>query len=147
MTLDPDRPEERRDPSEPHGFRGRSLSASLTVDDITASVAWYRDVMGFHVAEEYEEEGELWGARVMAGHVEVFLNQDDGAKGRDRQKGVGMSFQISTVQDIDELAARIKERGGALAAEPADMPWGARQFRIKDPDGFTYSIASSEPGE
>lgn len=31
------------------GFSGRSLSASLTVSDLAASLAWYRDVAGFVV--------------------------------------------------------------------------------------------------
>ena len=39
------------------------------------------------------------------------------------------------------LARRIRERGGALDAEPADG-WGARVFRPRDPDGFRLMISS-----
>jgi uncharacterized glyoxalase superfamily protein PhnB len=45
------------------------------------------------------------------------------------------------VQDVDMLARGMKERGGALMSEPADMPWGARMFMVKDPDGFKISIS------
>lgn len=128
--------------STPETFRGRALSAALTVDDLQVSLAWYRDVVGFHVDQVYEEDGKAWGASLRAGNVELFLTQDDGAKGWDREKGVGMSFQISTVQDLDELAALIRDRGGTLDTEPQDMPWGERLFRITDPDGFTYSIST-----
>jgi uncharacterized glyoxalase superfamily protein PhnB len=49
---------------------------------------------------------------------------------------------ITTNQDVDQLAAGIKERGGTLEVEPATMPWGARTFRLRDPDGFRFAISS-----
>ena len=74
--------------------------------------------------------------------MRILINQDDGAKGRDRVKGAGFSLQFITVQDIDDLAAEIRARGGTLDSEPADMPWGARVFRMLDPDGFKLTISS-----
>ena len=76
-----------------------------------------------------------------AGVVRLLINKDNGAKGLDRVKGEGFSLQFTTSQDIDELAARIKERGGTLASEPADA-FGARVFRMVDPDGFRLVISS-----
>ena len=90
-------------------------------------MAWYRDVVGFSVDQEYEREGTLRAVSLKAGDVRIVIGQDDGAKGMDRVKGAGMSLQFTTVQDIDELAKQIKERGGKLEAEPADA-WGARYF-------------------
>ena len=49
---------------------------------------------------------------------------------------------ITTAQDIDEYARLIEERGGALETEPTTTPWGARMFRIRDPDGFRLTISS-----
>ena len=40
------------------------------------------------------------------------------------------------------FAAGIKERGGSLESEPADMPWGARAFSVVDPDGFQITFSS-----
>jgi uncharacterized glyoxalase superfamily protein PhnB len=128
--------------AKPESFRGRSLWASLTVNDLQKSLAWYRDVVGFTVDREFEREGKLMGVALKAGDVRILLGQDDGAKGWDRVKGEGFSLQIITVQDIDELARRIQARGGTLESEPADMPWGARVFRVKDPDGFKLAISS-----
>jgi uncharacterized glyoxalase superfamily protein PhnB len=128
--------------AQPESFRGRALSASLTVNDLQQSLAWYRDVIGFTVDNQYEREGKVMGVALKAGDVRILIGQDDGAKGWDRVKGEGFSLMITTVQDVDELAARIKERGGTLESEPADMPWGARVFRVKDPDGFKLAISS-----
>jgi predicted enzyme related to lactoylglutathione lyase len=60
----------------------------------------------------------------------------------DRAKGEGFSLMITTTQDIDALAEGIRRRGGTLLSEPADMPWGARVFRVQDPDGFRFAISS-----
>ena len=80
-----------------------------------------------------------------AGDVRLLIGQDNGAKGWDRVKGEGFSLQITTDQNVDELARRIQELGGTLDSEPDDTPWGARVFRLRDPDGFKLVISSEPP--
>ncbi len=115
---------------------------AITVSDLGASIAWYRDVMGFVVAREIEHEGQRVAAMIGAGSVQFMLGQDDFAKGRDRQKGIGFRLYCVSEQDIDELAAGIKARGGTLDQEPTDQPWGARDLAVSDPDGFKITISS-----
>ena len=126
----------------PSPLTAQKLQASLTVNDLPTSLAWYRDVIGFAVNQEHVREGKLRAVSLKAGDVEILIGQDDGAKGFDRVKGAGFSLQLTTTQNIDGLADGIKTRGGTLASEPADMPWGARVFRVQDPDGFTLAISS-----
>lgn len=128
--------------AEPQTLRGRTLSASLTVKDLEKSLAWYRDVFGFTVDRRHERDGKLLAVSLKAGSVRVLITQDDGSKGWDRVKGEGFSLQITTVQNIDEIAQRIKDAGGTLDTEPTDMPWGVRVFRFRDPDGFRFVISS-----
>ena len=127
--------------ADPQSFRARTLSVSLTVKDLTSSVDWYRDAIGFVVDRTYERDGKSAGVVLKAGEERILLNQDDGAKG-DREKGLGFSIHFTTVQDVDGIADRIKAAGGVLETEPADMPWGARAFRVVDPDGFRLAISS-----
>jgi uncharacterized glyoxalase superfamily protein PhnB len=127
--------------TQPESFRARVITASLTVKDLRKSVAWYRDVVGFTVDREHERDGKLRSVAIVAGNVRLLLNQDDGAKGWDRTKGEGFSMQFITTQSVDELAARIKAAGGTLDSEPADMPWGVRMFRLRDPDGFGFAFS------
>jgi uncharacterized glyoxalase superfamily protein PhnB len=122
-------------------FTATGLSASLTVDDLAASTAWYRDVLGFTVEREFERDGTPFAARLRAGSVAMLLTQDNGAKGAGRAKGEGFSLQLTTTQDIDALAARAKSHGVTLDTEPTDA-WGARVFRLRDPDGFRLVISS-----
>jgi uncharacterized glyoxalase superfamily protein PhnB len=131
--------------AQPETFRGRTLSASLTVKDLQKSLAWYRDVMRFAVDREHVRDGTLRAVSLKAGAVQILIGQDDGQRGADRIKGLGFSLMISTAQSVDDLAAGIKERGGVLESEPADMPWGPRVFRVRDPDGFALVISSGAP--
>ncbi len=128
--------------AEPETFRARALSASLTVKDLEKSLVWYRDVVGFTVDRKHEREGKLASVSLKAGDVRILLNQDNGAKGWDRVKAEGFSLQFTTVQSVDDVARRIRDLGGTLDSEPADMPWGVRSFRLRDPDGFKLSISS-----
>jgi uncharacterized glyoxalase superfamily protein PhnB len=126
----------------PETLRLRSASPSFTVNDLQKSLAFYRDVLGFTEKERWERDGTLHGIELVAGSVSVVLSQDDWQKGRDRAKGQGFRIYCDTVQDIDTLARRIQERGGTLAEEPKDQPWGGRDFAVADPDGFVITIAT-----
>jgi lactoylglutathione lyase len=116
------------------------------VKDLEASLRWYRNVLGFTLDQRHERDGVLRAVSLRAGNVRILLGQDDGAKGWDRQKGEGISLMITTAQDVDEYARLIEQRGGALETAPTTVPWGARMFRIRDPDGFALTISSVGAG-
>ena len=141
-SLNPDDVTKR---TESESFLASMFSISLTVKDLGKSLAWYTDVLGFTIDRKIERDGKLRSVALKAGNARISINQDDGAKGWDRIKGVGFSLNITTDQNIDKIANLIKEHGGILDSEPADMPWGARLFRLKDPDGYKLSISSPRP--
>jgi predicted enzyme related to lactoylglutathione lyase len=123
------------------GLKLSSVAPSLTVNDIEQSFKWYCDVLGFVITERWVHEGVLRGGEIAAGGVRLFLGQDDWQKGRDRVKGEGVRIYCRTVQDIDQLAASIKARGGTLASEPRDE-YGMRAFNLVDPSGYKITISS-----
>jgi uncharacterized glyoxalase superfamily protein PhnB len=126
-------------------LQAKSLDASLTVKDLGKSLAWYQ-LLGFSVDRKHERDGRLFAVSLKAGAIKILINQDDGAKGLDREKGEGFSLQITTAQNVDEIAARLKAAGIALTTEPTTMPWGPRMFRVQDPDGFRITISSPRAG-
>ena len=130
--AEPDRP----------SFEATALAASLTVHDLERSLAWYTDVVGFTIDRKHDRAGKLMAVSLKAGSVRLLLGQDDGAKGTDRAKGEGLSLQLTTSQDLDEIARRIEAAGTVLDTPPSDTPWGARVFRVKDPDGFKLVFTS-----
>ena len=124
-------------------LRGRSVMPSLTVDDIQRSLDFFTG-LGFEVEDRWEEGGALMGAMLKAGEARLGLSQDDGKKGRDRVKGVGMRIYIEADGSIDEIASRAKAAGVPLTSEPHDTDWGSRAFEVKEPSGFLLTIGSPQ---
>jgi uncharacterized glyoxalase superfamily protein PhnB len=129
---------------QPEALRLRSIMPIYTVADLERSIAWYRDGLGFTVKEQWKEGAKLMGVELRAGTCSVGINQDDFAKGRSREKGVGFRIYCDTVQSVEALATRIREFGGRIIMEPTTMPWGARSFAVEDPDGFKISFTESK---
>lgn len=125
-----------------------TLGCSLTCKDIAKSIAFYRDAIGFAVAQTFENEGKVTAAVVAAGDIRIVLNQDNGKLGWDRIKGQGFYLQINVaaLADVDAAAARIKAAGGTLLSEPADRPWGVRMFQFNDLDGFKMGVSTPLAG-
>ena len=126
------------------GLNATTLGCSITCKDLEASIRFYRDAIGFAVAQTYENDGKVAGAIIGAGECRIVLNQDDGKLGWDRIKGQGFYLQINVAAatDVDTAAARIKAAGGALLSEPADRPWGERMFQFTDLDGFKLGVST-----
>jgi catechol 2,3-dioxygenase-like lactoylglutathione lyase family enzyme len=125
----------------PEALRIGSVSPTLTVADLVKSIHFYSHVLGFPVGGRWEDDGKLQGVEVKSGRTAILLNQDDWQKGRDRVKGLGFRMYWSTTQDVDDIAAGIRARGGILDHEPHDTEWGTRSFGLTDPDGFKITVS------
>ena len=122
-------------------LNGRSVTPSLTVNNLQQSLDFF-GALGFEVEDRWEENGKLLGAMLKAGTARLGLSQDDGKKGMNRVKGVGIRIYIDAADDIDQVAARAKAAGIALTREPHDTDWGTRAFEVTEPSGFMLTIGS-----
>ena len=123
-------------------LRGKAFSVGFTVDDVQRSIDYYSTAFGFAIKRRHEAEGKLVFVEIEAGNCWIGLGQDDFAKGRNRMKGVGLRFWITTDQDLLALAARVKAAGVPLEGDPAPLPWGPLAFSFTDPDGFKFTISN-----
>lgn len=128
---------------QPESLRLRSMMPTFTVNDVERSVAWYRDGLGFYVAERWEEGGRLKGVMLKAGGCQLGLSQDDFSQGRNRTKGVGFRIWCEATQDVDAIAARFRAFGGTFAEGPGNK-WDAYSFTAQDPDGFKITITQAK---
>ena len=124
-------------------LNAKSILAGLTVDDLGKSITFY-EALGFSVTQRWDQDGVL-ASVMLAGALELGLNQDDWKKGRNRQKGIGTRLNIETTQSIDAIAASVKAAGFALDVEPFDTQWKTRQFELTDPSGFKLTVSSEWP--
>jgi uncharacterized glyoxalase superfamily protein PhnB len=128
-------------PTQTTSLKGTSVMPSLTVDDLQQSLKFFTG-LGFEVEDRWEQDGVLLGVMLKAGDAHLGLSQDDGKKGRDRVKGVGMRIYIEANDDIDQVAARAQAAGINLVKAPHDTDWGNRAFEVTDPSGFLLTIGS-----
>ena len=123
-------------------LNGKGVMPSLTVNNLQQSLDFFGG-LGFDVEDRWEVDGKLLGAMLKAGDARLGLSQDDGKKGVNRAKGVGMRIYIEAADDIDQVAARAKASGIRLTKEPHDTDWGTRAFEVTEPSGFALTIASA----
>jgi uncharacterized glyoxalase superfamily protein PhnB len=122
-------------------LNGKGVMPSLTVNNLQQSLDFFSG-LGFEIEDRWEENGTLLGAMLKAGEARLGLSQDDGKKGANRVKGVGMRIYIEAADNIDQVAARAKASGITLTREPHDTEWGTRAFEVTEPSGFLLTIAS-----
>ena len=123
-------------------LHGRSVVPSLTVNNLQQSLDFFGG-LGFDVEDRWEENGQLLGAMLKAGEARLGLSQDDGKKGTNRVKGIGIRIYIEANDDIDQVAAKAKSSGIVLTKEPHDTEWGTRAFEVTEPSGFLLTIGST----
>ncbi|TWA94629.1 bleomycin resistance protein [Bradyrhizobium stylosanthis] len=100
----------------------------FVVADIAASLAYYRDVLGFEVTFEYGEPASY--ACLCRDEVGLHLLAANRTKRSPGQGGLCIF-----VRDVDELYAEISARGARLLNRPEDRDYGMRDFDAVDADG------------
>ena len=107
----------------------------ITTAAFDASLAFYRDVIGLEVVEEWTDAGH--GAVLSAGgpaRVEL-IDLPDRARVDTDSLFIGLQ-----VRAIEGLYERAKAAGHEIVREPADRPWGGRGFVVRDPNGVALNI-------
>ncbi len=102
--------------------------------DFDASLAFYRDVLGWVITENWGGNGTQRGAILSGGGIEVVLAQRSEPAGK---KGAAESSRPRVHLDIHDIDTRFKEipKGSHVVTEPQATHWGTRWFVVRDPDG------------
>jgi lactoylglutathione lyase len=121
---------------------GANLSGDLRLelfyDDVDRALAFYTDVLGFvALPTEYDTYRpiERDGIRLALQSVD-FLGDDHPLLrgGRDAPRGQCVELVLE-VEDLDALHDRVRAAG--VDATPIEhQPWGLRDFRVVDPEGY-----------
>ncbi|MEU9045330.1 MULTISPECIES: VOC family protein [unclassified Kitasatospora] len=114
--------------------------------DPEASLAFYRDLLGFEVRNDVGGGAMRWitfGAPGQSG-VSVVLEPpaaDPGVTEEERKtitemmaKGTYARLVLATA-DLDATFDRLKSGGAELVQEPTEQPWGLRDCAFRDPAG------------
>jgi uncharacterized glyoxalase superfamily protein PhnB len=123
------------------------LTPNLVVADVSRSIAFYRDVLGFAVAATVPDAAPYVFAIVQSGAVEIFLNAPEPAMAeypafKDRPIGGTLTLFIQ-VEDVRAAHEALKNRVEVVM--PLEKKWyGPTEFAFSDPDGYVITFAQQE---
>jgi catechol 2,3-dioxygenase-like lactoylglutathione lyase family enzyme len=118
---------------------------SLTVTDLDASAAWYREVFGLQqVMEETHEGGRALVFMQPETGVFLGLHAHDGNDGRpfgESRTGLDhVSFSVGSRDDLAEWEKTLRDRG-AVVSPISDQPWGS-VLVFRDPDNIQLELCA-----
>ncbi|MEU0687190.1 VOC family protein [Streptomyces uncialis] len=120
--------------------------------DPDASLAFYRDMLGFEVRDDVGYDGMRWITVGPAGQPSTSLvlqppAADPGVTPDERRtitemivKGTYAGVVLATA-DVDALFGRLKAGGAEIVQEPTDQPYGVRDCAVRDPAGNHVRIS------
>jgi uncharacterized glyoxalase superfamily protein PhnB len=131
----------------PHELK--KLTPNLVVADVSRSMAFYRDVLGFQRTAAVPDAAPYVFASLQSGGVEIFLNAPEPAiaeypsfKGRPIGGTLTLFIEVAGIAAVYEsLKSRVK------VTMPLEKKWyGVTEFAFEDPDGYVITFAERDPG-
>jgi len=124
--------------------RFTSVTPNLVVRDMSKSLAFYRDLLGFKVAMNVPEAEPFVFAGLDRDGVPVFLNDvratlDDHPDMATVPPG-GTATLFFDITGVDELHDQIKSKTKIVMPLKTQF-YGMREFSVKDPDGHLITFA------
>ncbi|MBB4906962.1 VOC family protein [Actinophytocola algeriensis] len=126
----------------------------LPHNDAAASLAFYRDTLGFEVRQEVEYDGLHWITVGPPGQpgTSIVLHPpaaDPGITDDERKvisemmaKGTFAGLNLAT-KDLDATFERLAAGDAEVVQEPTAQPWGVRDCAFRDPAGNLLRIAEA----
>ena len=123
----------------------------LPHDDPDASLAFYRDTLGFEVRGDVGYNGMRWITIGPPGQpgTSVVLHPpaaDPGITDDERRTIAGMMAKgtyaiiILAADDLDRTFGRLEAGGAEIVQEPTEQPYGVRDCAVRDPAGNMIRI-------
>jgi lactoylglutathione lyase len=122
------------------------LRMELFVDDLDTSVTFWTGVLGFSVDRRDDGYASLRRGSVVLGlgPVAKLPSTGDGPGFTQGRLAAGKGAGVEIVLEVDDLD-RVYEScaaAGVVAEGLTDRPWGLRDFRFTDPDGYYVRVTT-----
>lgn len=123
------------------GIEVRGLSPLLEVFDMPASLAFYRDKLGFRITGDSGQGDESGWVMLELGDATIMLNTayDDGERPVSEDPARVAAHHDTCIYfgcpDVDAAYEHLKANG-VKADPPQIAPYGMKQLYVPDPDGY-----------
>jgi catechol 2,3-dioxygenase-like lactoylglutathione lyase family enzyme len=110
----------------------------IYVKEVPRALAFYRDLLGFKLIEEFKHDGISLYARLHAPGGEGTIALHLAGPGTPMaSEGVRLYFEV---RDLDGFCRKLQTKGFYITQMPRVMPWGWRHAYLNDPDGHEISL-------
>jgi len=121
------------------------LRLELFVADVAASIEFYRRALNFQVVGETSEQYTMLsnGEAIISVNEREALGPDHPLRaGNGERPGLGVEIVLSA-GDVESFYDAARTCGHTVS-ELVLQPWGLRDFRIVDPDGYYIRVTSRQ---
>ena len=131
------------------------VTPNLIASDVSRSVAFYRDVLGFPMGETVPDAPPFHFAWMRRDGVSVFLNSVESVRSEHRDLGsrpIGGTATLFIILEAEDVAGGIDalyasvSKGARVIMELKNQFYGMREFGIEDPDGYVIFFAQRIAG-
>ncbi len=118
----------------------RKLCPLLFVQDINRSIEFYRDKIGFKMANQAETRGKVFWCWLERDGAAIMLQQAGEEDGPAEGRGSGVVFYF-ICDDAEAMFAELTSRGLQLKL-PKVAYYGMKQLFVPEPDGYSICFES-----
>ena len=115
----------------------QKMTPLLNVKDVSKSIQFYQDCLGFEVVQTWENEGKIGWASLEKSGIKLMLNGSHVISPSDRKNRQAHTDAVFYfyVDDVDSLHNKLNELGVEVG-DIEDEFYGVRDFYLRDPDGY-----------
>lgn len=110
----------------------------IGTDNIRKSIDYYTKVLGF--LPDFEFGDPIVYAGVKSGEAEIYFCHDPEISKTIKEKNISPEIFI-WLSDADELFRKHVANGAEIVESVSDRPWGARQYVIREINGYRLKFA------
>jgi uncharacterized protein len=123
---------------------------TLGVKNISQSLKFYRDGLGFETSVTEESPGIVFfkngGTKLVLYPLDELskdINESDPPAGQGFS-GITLAYNAKSAEEVDQIFETVEQVGGKIVKAPQKAFWGGYSGYFSDPDGYHWEVAYAE---
>jgi uncharacterized glyoxalase superfamily protein PhnB len=120
----------------------------LGVKDMSESIRFYRDGLGFQTEEKENNSKVVFfnttGTKFELCPLQLLaedINEANPPRIAEGLAGITLAYNVKSEAKVDEIMALAKYAGAVIAKEPQKVFWGGYSGYFTDPNGYYWEVA------